>query len=217
MAKVKNPLLSLEARGALNGLVYNTWRGISYVKVNTSPTGQGTPLRLQAQATLASVSNDWQGLSDGERAGWKQYAIDHPVTDWTGNPKRLTGMNWFIRCNVMRSRLGLAIVKTAPVVAAPDPVVDLGLTKNLLNLEVGWTSPDTDSNKLEFRIAGPLSAGIDARIEQSQFAMFLAGDEINPYIIVTGHLKGRYTVWARSVLVANGLASTWVSDTLDAT
>ena len=36
MAKVKNPLLSLEARGALNGMVYNTWRGISYVKERES-------------------------------------------------------------------------------------------------------------------------------------------------------------------------------------
>lgn len=217
MAKVKNPLLSLEARGALNGMVYNTWRGISYVKVNTSPTGQGTPLRLQAQATLADVSNDWKGLTDVQRDGWRQYAIDHPVTDWTGNPKRLTGMNWFIRCNVMRSRLGLAIVATAPVVAAPDPVVDLGLTQNLLNLEVGWTDPSADTHYVEFRIAGPLSAGVEAKIEQSHFQMFLAGDAITPHIIVPGHLAGRYTVWARSVLAANGLASTWLSATLDAT
>ncbi len=97
MPKVKNPLFSQEARGGIAGLVYNTWRGINYVKTNTSPTGQGTALRLAAQALMTAISKLWQTATDANRTAWGQYAIDHPVTDWTGSPKRLTGMNWFMK------------------------------------------------------------------------------------------------------------------------
>ena len=34
MAKVINPLLSVEARGRMGGIVYNTWHGISYAKAH---------------------------------------------------------------------------------------------------------------------------------------------------------------------------------------
>ena len=211
MPKVKNPLFSQEARGGIGGLVYNTWRGINYVKTNTSPTGQGTELRLAAQAKLSQISKEWALLEDAERAGWNQYAIDHPVTDWTGSPKRLTGMNWYVRCNVELARLGSPSVDTAPVAAAPDPVTGFSIAMDEDDINAAWTAPTGATLQLEFHIQGPHSAGLVGKLEQSHFLKFLTAETVSPVAIIEAVAVGTYTVWVRAVSEADGLVSTWVS------
>jgi len=217
MPKVKNPLFSQEARGGIGGLVYNTWRGINYVKTNTSPTGQGTELRLAAQAKLSAVAKEWAQLSDAERAGWNQYAIDHPVTDWTGSPKRLTGMNWYCKLSVELHRLGAASVDTAPVVAAPDPVTGFALSMSSDDIQATWTAPTAADYHLEFFIQGPHSTGLTGKLEKAAFLKFLAAETASPVNIKEAVAVGRWTVWVRSVDEDTGLVSTWVSDYVDYT
>jgi hypothetical protein len=217
MPKVKNPLFSQEARGGMGGLVFNTWRGINTVKTNTSPTGQGTAKRLAAQALMAVVSKEWQGLLDADRAAWNQYAIDHPVTDWTGAPKRLTGMNWYIKCNLQLHILGAASVDTPPIVAAPDPVSAFTLAQTGDDLTCTWGAPTDGDHEIRFFVAGPLSAGRAAKIEQASFLMQKDGTETQPLHLIADAAAGRYTVFVHNMDRDNGLISTYVSDFFDIT
>lgn len=217
MPKVKNPLFSQEARGGIGGLVYNTWRGINTVKTNTSPTGQGTAKRLLAQGRLSTLSKEWGLLTDAARAGWSQYAIDHPVTDWTGAPKRLTGMNWYVKCNLQLKILGAASVATAPVVAAPDPVVGFTLAKTTTNLTATWSTPADADHEIRVFIVGPLSKGITAKYEQAQYLMQFDGTETQPKVILTAPAVGRYTVFVHNMDRDNGLISTLASTFFDMT
>lgn len=217
MPKVKNPLLSMEARGGIGGLVYNTWRGINYVKTNTSPTGQGTEKRLAAQALMAQASALWAGLSDEERAGWTQYGTDHPVPDWTGSPKRLTGMNWFVGCTIQLLRLGESAIDTAPVVPAPDPIVGLTIAFATKNITMAWSAPVAATDFLDVWIVGPHSAGRTPKIEQAHFLVSDGADSVSPITLVDTAALGRYTVFARVVDSLTGLTSTWLSGNADAT
>lgn len=217
MPKVKNPLLSMEARGGIAGLVYNTWRGINTVKTNTSPTGQGTVKRLAAQALMIQASQLWKALDDAERDAWRQYAIDHPVADWTGSPKRLTGQNWFVGCTVQLLRVGNPSVDTPPVVAAPDAVVGLSLSQAGADLKVSWTTPVAAGPNVEFWLVGPLSSGVAAKLEQAKFDSSTGSATAQPFTLLVAPAIGRYTCFARVVDVDNGLVSTWVSDFLDIT
>jgi len=215
MPKVKNPLFSQEARGGIAGLVFNTWRGINYVKTNTSPTGQGTAKRLAAQALMSTISKLWQGISDAERAGWNQYAIDHPVTDWTGSPKRLTGMNWFVMLNIQLARLGVAAVDTAPVIVAPDPLTGFAIALTVADITATWTTPVLGNLQVDFFAVGPLSAGIEAKLEQTQHLTFEDITVVQPIIIKLAAAAGRWTVFARTIDDTTGLASTWQSAFVD--
>jgi hypothetical protein len=217
MPKVKNPLFSQEARGGLAGLVFNTWRGINTVKTNTSPTGQGTAKRLAAQALLSAISKAWAGITDAQRLAWGQYAIDHPVTDWTGSPKRLTGMNWYARCNVMLSYLGNALISDPPIDAAPDPATGFAVSQTGDDLVASWTTPVGAGPNIEFWIAGPLSAGRSAKLEQAARHSSIAANTAQPYHLLVAPAVGRYTVFARIVDVDNGLTSTYMSDFTDIT
>jgi len=217
MPKVKNPLFSQEARGGIGGLVYNTWRGINYVKTNTSPTGQGTAKRLAAQALISAISKQWANLTDANRAAWGQYAIDHPVPDWTGSPKRLTGMNWFMSCAINSSRMGAAAITVPPVLPAPNPMVLLVLSKVTTDLKASWTTPVDAVTKCEFLIAGPLTKGRRASIQQAKYVTQLASNIAKPAVLLTAPAIGRYTVFVRVHDQVEGLSSTWVSAIFDMT
>lgn len=215
MPKVKNPLFSQEARGGIGGLVYNTWRGINYVKTNTSPTGQGTALRLAAQALLITTAKLWATATDTNRAAWGQWAVDHPVTDWTGSPKRLTGMNWFVKLNLHLGRLGTAAVLTPPTIAAPASVVGLVLSKVTSNLCAAWTTPITGSVKLEFWVTGPHSVGLLGKLEKAHYKTHLLANASQPAVVVTAPGLGRWTVFVRTVSTVDGQCSSYISSAFD--
>jgi len=213
--KVSNPFMSVEARGAIAGFVANTWRGVRYIKTNTAPTGQGTEKRLAAQARISAVSKEWAGLSDAQRAAWSQYAIDHPVPDWSGSPKRLTGMNWFVKCNCMLDVIGAAHVTDAPTIAAPDPVTGFVLAQATADITAAWSTPKGTDYTLVIFSTGPQSAGVTGKIEQAQLLVTPHAETTTPLIVVTSALVGRHTMFAKVVDETTGLQSTWQSDFVD--
>lgn len=215
MPKVKNPLLSLEARGGIGGLVYNTWRGINTVKTNTSPTGQGTPKRLAAQGLMSTISKLWSAISDANRLAWNQYAVDHPVPDWTGSPKRLTGMNWFMSCLTQIRRVAGSDIDVPPAIAAPNAIVGLALSNATGDLKVAFTSPTGSDTFLDVWVAGPLSKGRNAKLEQAKPTILVEATSGAAQALITAAADGRYTAFARIIDSATGLTSTWVSTYLD--
>lgn len=217
MAKVKMPLMSAEVRGALGGIVFNTWKGINYVKTNTSPTGQGTAKRLAAQALLIQVSQLWKGLTDPNRAAWAAYAAAHPVTDWTGAPKHLTGQNWFVKLTTQLLRLGNAAVDTPPVVNAPDALTAFTVGQTSADLIAEWDAPLTATLNIELWTAGPLSKGIACKIEQCQFLLSTGCATAQPLHAVVGAPIGRHTVFARVIDTVTGLVSNYQSAFVDIT
>lgn len=215
MPKVKNPLLSMEARGGIGGLVFNTWRGINYVKTNTSPTGQGTAKRLAAQALLIQVAQQWKTITDVQRTAWGVYAADHPVTDWTGAPKRLTGQNWYMKCNVQLARQGNALIDDPPAVAAPDAATGIALSQDVNDLFIDWTTPVAANMTLICHLVGPHSVGVTGKIEMAQFEKALSANSAAPIVLKATPGTGRYTVFVKVMSSVTGLCSSWVSDFFD--
>lgn len=214
MAKVKNPLNSAEARGGISGVVYNTWRGISYVKVGTSPTGQGTAKRLAAQAVMTNVSKLWRALTDAQRAAWNAYALVHLLPDWTGNNKRLTGFNWFCQCNVQLTRMGVATISACPAVAPPAVPTGLALTSTGGTQTLAWTTPVTTDMYLDVSITPARSAGEVGKVEMAAFATCFLSSATSPATIATGKAAGRYTVFVKAVQATTGLQSPYASATV---
>lgn len=162
MAKVVGPLHSSEARGSVGDLTYGTWRGISVVKTRKGPTKQyeDDQVAVRNKATVATAA--WQAMTDAQHKLWNDYADGHPDVDWTGNDKRLTGYNWYVRINVRRQLIGLGTTTTLPV----DPVTyqfdGLNMTGAAIDLTFWWTSTywaPLGQQYIEFYIAGPHSNG----------------------------------------------------------
>jgi hypothetical protein len=90
------------------------------------------------------------------------YAERQTETDWTGQVKRLSGYNWFIRINVRRLLAGSVINATPPIESWTYPDFTFEAFNNLNVLEFGWTVPygwHSEFGVLEIRSTYPQSAG----------------------------------------------------------
>lgn len=215
MAKVIGPLHSAEARGRVSGLIYNTWRGISYAKAFCAPAQPRTKMQLLTRAYTTQCVRAWQGLTSDNRLHWNAYAVEHPENDWTGNPKRLTGLNWYTRCNFRILRLAGSVIADPPAVPAPDPVAGFAAANGVLESVLTWTFANGAHNRFWVYCRGPHSAGIIASIERA--AICLAGTASMETITATSLSPGRYTFWILVVDIQTGLVSTLLTDHADIT
>lgn len=209
MAKLTGPLHSVEARGKMGGLIYNTWRGISYVKAFSSPNQPNTVLQQLAKQLLASLAAAWQSVSSANRSLWSIYAQNNLESDWTGSPKRLTAMNWFLRCNALLTRLGKATISAPPSVPAPEASADASVAVATGDIELSWTDPSDTDLSFEVRHVGPLSATKDGRFELSRFLMFVAAESSSPATLVASAPSGSHTFYVRVCDETTGLSSQW--------
>lgn len=216
-AKVINPLLSVEARGRFGGIVYNTWHGISYAKAHSGPNQPNSAAQLAARARLVTVGADWRDLTQVQRDAWSVYADAHPEQDWTGNPLRLTGQNWFIRCNVQLSRAGLAGISAPPGIAAPDPVTAWVASDPNGAIAVTWTTPDDAALTLDVSFLGPVSTGVDPKIEHAVGLIIMKSNIAHPKTVLVAPATGRYRFWVKVIDDTTGLTSTVVSSLIDYT
>lgn len=215
--KVKMPMMSIEARGRLGGLVFNTNKGRNYVKQNTSPTGQGTAKRLAAQALLTMISRLWKDAGDVNRALWNDYAQAHTYSTWDQLAATMTGQNWFMRCNIQLQRQGNALLTAPPTADAPDCVTGLTLSKDVADLFIDWTAPVDASLNLLVHLTGPNSAGVAGKVEMAQFEKAIGANAAAPLVLRANAPVGRWTAFAKVMDSATGLCSPWVSAYFDMT
>ena len=216
MAVLLAPQGSAEARGRLGGIVHNTWRGISYAKAKTSPAQPRSKRQLQIRAWTTMLVRYWGStLSDTNREYWNDYATSHLDLSWTGNPKRLSGLNWFVRCNLRIMDLGVPILTAPPVQAAPDAPTHFAAADGALQSVVTWDAFGGTDITVDIYLVGPHSKGLQAKIERASHFAFPGGEEGT--ITLTPLRVGRYTVFARAIRELEGLTSPWVSDICDIT
>jgi len=211
MAKLIGPLHSTEARGRVQGLIYNTWRGISYAKAFCGPAQPRSERQILIRSLSTQLARAWQAIDQADRDTWNDYAVSHQETDWTGNPKRISGFNWFVRCNVRLALLSVAQVDTAPIAAAPDPVGGMGLTPAATQITVVWTSPSDPDIKVQIWLDGPRSAGAISSLPRIRWYSDTGSDVATK--VVSGLAAGTWTVWVRTLSIDDGQVSAWVQDT----
>ncbi len=215
MAKVKDPLHSVEARGKIAGLIYNTGRGGKYVKGFTSPVQRRTALQLVKRALLVTTAHLWSIITGPQRILWNAYATEHPVQDWTGNSILLSGFNWFCRCNIVKTWLTGLYSATPPSVSSPDAPVALVATGGVGTISVAFTAALGTGTSIILWLEGPMSVGRVPKRERAKFNIFGPG-ETTP-LVISGLSAGFYAVFAQMALEANGLTSPWALATATVT
>jgi hypothetical protein len=216
MAKVLMPHGATEARGRMGGIIANTWRGISYIKAASSPSQPRSKIQLQMRAWVAMLTRYWgTTLLDTERTWWNDYAMTHTKIDWTGNPRRLTGLNWFVLCNVGRLRMALAITTTPPDSAAPAAPVAFAAANGVLQSVITWTTPGGTGITCDVFAEGPVSKGVQPKLERAKYRDMIQAE--TGTMTVSGLRPGRYWFYGRMLDEASGLSSPWVVDSADVT
>jgi hypothetical protein len=155
------------------------------------------------------LAQEWSALDEQQRAAWTQWANDHPTQSWTGTPKRITGQNLFVACNLRRLLTCGAITYDAPTheLEIPNPVVTAGADPSIITF---WWDviPDVPPYLfwMDVWLTKPLSPGRKPTIHLAdrKFAI--------PYHYETSTIEdlaaGRYGLYTR-LIDDQGLATTF--------
>jgi hypothetical protein len=112
--KFKSALVT-EASGSIGGLTASHNRGGQYMRARAVPVNSNTLQQQAVRSLMASLSAAWGSvLTQGQRDGWEAYADQVPLPDALGEPRKATGLNHFVRCNVARQQAGITRIVTAP-------------------------------------------------------------------------------------------------------
>lgn len=120
------PSIAGEYRGAFGGLVASRNKGGQYIRRRAVPTNPATDPQEVVRAAMSQLVQRWNNdLDEGERDGWRNYAVQTGWSDKLGQSIELQGVNEFVRSNVPRIQSGQwatghsAITAIAPVDDAP--------------------------------------------------------------------------------------------------
>jgi hypothetical protein len=155
------------------------------------------------------IARKWQTLGVDPIAHWNAYAVSHKEIDWTSNPKRLSGMNWYVRCNLRLLDLAKPLITEPPSIPAPNPLESFAATNGSGSSALTWTPTGDWGDYVDIFVFGPHSAGVAAKIERASHNVYTQGP--SGTVTIASLQPGTYTFWARVIYQDNGLASTWVS------
>ncbi len=213
MAKLTQPLGSSEARGALGGLVYGSWRGVSFVRTKVTPATQNTARQIAIRGFAASITDAWKNLfTDTDRRAWDTYAESHTLSDWTGSPKRLSGYNWFMKINVPHLDCGGPGVLVPPSIPAPPAIESLSAAPDSEHFHLSWADYPLrlgESYYLDIAVTPKLSPGRKPcphwAIHNTYFEL------VNDSTPLPHSGPGRYGIYCRVIDFLAGPISPYVS------
>lgn len=105
MVRVQAPALSLQASGSLGGaMVFSSWKGRPYVRSLVTPANPKSGGQVGMRSMLKWLSQEWSGLSAGDKATWLTRAAQGIVSSF----------NAYVGYNQFRWRDFLAPTSTDP-------------------------------------------------------------------------------------------------------
>jgi len=136
--------IAATASGSVGGCTFSHNRFGQYVRRRAVPVNPGSSQQLVITAALGSLVAAWKTLTQIQRDGWTNYALNTPREGF-GGTIILTGQQMYIACNTPRIQIGTSVVNTPPVVfgaavlTPPVPTTLVGATDVL-----SYTFANTD-------------------------------------------------------------------------
>lgn len=115
MAQIKLGAGIAEIRGSIGGTVFARNRSGAYARNRSIPVNPGSALQSKIRATIGQVRELWFNvLTEAQRAAWKVYADNVPVSNRLGETVTLTGWNMFAKTNSFQLYHDKAAILDAP-------------------------------------------------------------------------------------------------------
>jgi hypothetical protein len=144
MALFKSQLITAVS-GSIGGVTYAHNAGGMYMRGRATPTNPKTPQQVQVRQACANVAQAWKTLTDEQREAWKTYGLNTSVINGLGDSHTLSGINWFVGCNTLRVRQGLALTLDGPAEFGRADLTPPSLSSTAINtLTLTFPSPNLD-------------------------------------------------------------------------
>lgn len=214
MAKIKRPLNSEKARGALGGLIFSESNQVNYVRRNTVKTYVQTEKRKETAQRLATAAELWAALSETEKRAWEDFAESTAAWNAFGEQFTKPAFSWFVAC---RENLHSVASNNRPdIIGAeiPRPPREIttqkqGTTRILFRVA---ESPVNNDNDIRYRIYRSKEKSASRLFNISECELWKPSSlnrqgNIYSYLPQEFELqKGVYTIFVQLVNLKSGLA-----------
>jgi|GEM_PF-1833789 len=200
MAVLTGPLHSSEARGRTGDLIYNTYRGVSYVKAHAHYQSGLSAKQQAIQETARWVTQNWHDLPSTTHSQWAAFAAAHPLPHWSGHPKRISAYNWYMKLGWPEMwYFGYGI--TSPPAALPALIpLNMSVVWDAGNFIQSWT-PQTPGPTFTWHIdawlQGPDPFPQAPTIKRARLQSFAPEPQGENYIADLG--PGHYNFFTRAI------------------
>ena len=169
--KFKSALVT-QASGSVGGFTAAHNAGGLYLRARSIPVNVNSIAQQESRNALSALVTRWTGvLTPAQRAAWELYASNVPVTDALGDPRNISGLAMFVRCNQPRLRSGEAIVDDGPSIFTEANLTPIGIgtitpgAAGVATVQVTFTNTDdwanADDGALILQLGLPQSAGVN--------------------------------------------------------
>lgn len=166
-----------QTSGSVGGLTYSHNRGGMYTRARAIPVNTATSNQQGIRNSLANLVALWNStLTAAQRDAWNVYGDNTPTTDSLGEPRQLSGINWYVACNVARLQCALTRVDAAPTTfGLATLTVPTALVLTASTDAVGFAFTNTDpwaglGGALAVAVSPPQNPGISFYKSPFRFA-----------------------------------------------
>lgn len=191
MAKIKFGAMVNDARGSVDGIVYSKNQYGGYARIKTSPVQPRSANQVAARAIFGALSTAFSNvLTDAQRAAWKLFAANNPVTDVFGNSQTLTALSMYQSVNAVLGHAGIARKDDPPanmnVTALLTAVVTA--TAAVPSMSVAFTATPLGANhKLYIYATEPLPGGVSFINNRLKFLTAGPAADVSPTDVISAY------------------------------
>jgi hypothetical protein len=208
VAKVKNPLFSLEASGKVGGLVFMGGARSGVVRANSIGVVNPVHMPEDKYVEWLILWILWHKLTPAQRHLWYDFDLLYPQHIWTTHPKGNHGWYAFSAVNNRLKFYGRDTLTYPPTIPPPHPPTEIGLYWNETEFEWYISHPFGDNHLHYFEYAYSVSSsrGRKPDLYHRKYCGYACEDE--------GYLRAefirsyrRYRIFMACLDLASGLVS----------
>lgn len=130
-----------QASGSIGGTTYARNRFGNYSRSRTKPVNPSSTAQNLIRSSMAYLSQYWSAnLTDEERGKWATYAAAVPGLNRLGESVYYTGLNQFLRSNIVRVMTGDAVIDAGPTtLSLPEQDPSMSATFTTSTQKIGIT------------------------------------------------------------------------------
>src|SRR5260221_8061436 len=139
---ITNPVTPIS--GSIGGETHSHNRGGPYVRRRGIPINPNSVKQQFSRAIVSTLSGNWSGLTDAQRASWKAYADSNPVVKRLGQARQLSGQQASVQLNARLIGAGTVASATPPSTTGPDMLLTAVATFTAPNsISLAYTATPT--------------------------------------------------------------------------
>jgi hypothetical protein len=203
MARVTYGESVTEYAGSIGGVTFQKNASGNIARLRPNPTVNPLPSQAYYQNKMSNFVAAWHNLTNVQKTSWDDFAIAHDHTTPWGDVKTLTGFQWFLSCNLHRTKHIDTVIETAPAWFAYGAPPAFTIETHTDYIRAAWV-PGYNGNNLLGYISLPLQQS-SLKLRRGLFYVqkFIAVPEIDNWDFTTSFEDLTNVVWADFFASAN--------------